>query len=95
MPVGCPHNAHTYYALLAPEVDREKLLDKLRHNDIWAVFHYIPCTHRPPAGVLPGPWLAGYDEQAIPTPGSLTSLGRPDGSAQEKVVYTLQAAAGL
>jgi len=65
VPEGCQHNAHMYYVLLASEIDREKLLDKLRHNDIWAVFHYIPCTHRPPAGVLAGPmarWIrrTGY-----------------------------------
>ena len=38
-----------YYVLLAPEIDRQAVLDELKSNDIWAVFHYVPL-HSSPAG---------------------------------------------
>ena len=28
--------------LLAPEIDRHRVLDELKRNDIGAVFHYVP-----------------------------------------------------
>lgn len=49
VPDGCQHNAHMYYVLLAPEVDRQKVLDEFKHNDILSVFHYVPL-HSSPAG---------------------------------------------
>ena len=49
VPDGCQHNAHMYYVLLAPEIDRQKALDVFKHNDIWPVFHYVPL-HSSPAG---------------------------------------------
>lgn len=45
----CEHNAHMYYVLLAPEIDRQKILDLFRRNEIWSVFHYVPL-HSSPAG---------------------------------------------
>jgi dTDP-4-amino-4,6-dideoxygalactose transaminase len=38
-----------YYVLLAPEIDRQKVLDEFRRNDISSVFHYVPL-HSSPAG---------------------------------------------
>ena len=49
VPDGCQHNGHMYYVLLAPGVDREKVLDEFKRNDIWPVFHYVPL-HSSPAG---------------------------------------------
>jgi dTDP-4-amino-4,6-dideoxygalactose transaminase len=49
VPENCQHNAHMYYVLLSPEVDRQKILDDFRRNDIGAVFHYVPL-HSSPAG---------------------------------------------
>ncbi|MGF6708176.1 dTDP-4-amino-4,6-dideoxygalactose transaminase [Pseudomonas frederiksbergensis] len=49
VPEGCEHNAHMYYVLLAPEIDRQKVLDDFKSNDIWSVFHYVPL-HSSPAG---------------------------------------------
>ncbi len=49
VPDGCQHNAHMYYVLLAPEIDRQKVLDEFKRNDIWSVFHYVPL-HSSPAG---------------------------------------------
>lgn len=48
-PDGCQHNAHMYYVLLAPEIDRQKVLDEFKRSDIGAVFHYVPL-HSSPAG---------------------------------------------
>ncbi|MHC8349694.1 dTDP-4-amino-4,6-dideoxygalactose transaminase [Pseudomonas sp. RT4P38] len=49
VPVECQHNAHMYYVLLSPEVDRRAVLDKFKENDISALFHYVPL-HTSPAG---------------------------------------------
>ena len=46
---GCQHNAHMYYVLLAPEIDRQAVLSELKRNEIFSVFHYVPL-HSSPAG---------------------------------------------
>ena len=49
VPIHCGHNGHMYYILLAPEVDRSKVIAGLRQNGITAVSHYEPL-HSSPAG---------------------------------------------
>lgn len=49
IPANCQHNAHMYYILLAPEINREKLLNKLKQHNIFPVFHYVPL-HSSPGG---------------------------------------------
>ncbi|PIK78033.1 dTDP-4-amino-4,6-dideoxygalactose transaminase [Pseudomonas sp. 382] len=49
IPADCQHNAHMYYVLLAPEIDRRHVLAELKRNDINAVFHYVPL-HTSPGG---------------------------------------------
>jgi dTDP-4-amino-4,6-dideoxygalactose transaminase len=49
VPSDCRHNAHMYYVLLAPGHDRSAVLEELKRNGIWAVFHYVPL-HSSPAG---------------------------------------------
>lgn len=49
IPSECEHNAHMYYVLLSSEIDRQKVLDAFKRNEIWAVFHYVPL-HSSPAG---------------------------------------------
>ena len=49
IPNGCKHNAHMYYVLLAPGVNRQKLLQGLEQENINAVSHYVPL-HSSPAG---------------------------------------------
>lgn len=49
VPEGCQHNAHMYYVLLAPEINRQAVLTELKDNEIHSVFHYIPL-HNSPAG---------------------------------------------
>lgn len=53
VPPECSHNAHMYYVLLAPEIERQKVLDEFKRNDIWSVFHYVPL-HSSPAGMRYG-----------------------------------------
>ncbi|CDZ67913.1 TDP-4-oxo-6-deoxy-D-glucose transaminase [Neorhizobium galegae bv. orientalis] len=49
VPDECQHNAHMYYVLLAPEIDRQKVLSELKRSNIFSVFHYVPL-HSSPAG---------------------------------------------
>ncbi|CAN7619361.1 dTDP-4-amino-4,6-dideoxygalactose transaminase [Neorhizobium sp. LjRoot104] len=49
VPDECQHNAHMYYVLLAPGIDRQKVLTELKRSDIFSVFHYVPL-HSSPAG---------------------------------------------
>jgi dTDP-4-amino-4,6-dideoxygalactose transaminase len=50
VPPDCQHNGHMYYILLAPEIERQAVLDELKRNKIGAVFHYVPL-HSSPAGM--------------------------------------------
>lgn len=49
VPAECCHNAHMYYVLLAPEIDRQTVLQEFKQNGISSVFHYVPL-HASPAG---------------------------------------------
>ncbi|MGR9036452.1 MAG: dTDP-4-amino-4,6-dideoxygalactose transaminase [Gammaproteobacteria bacterium] len=49
IPSECKHNAHMYYVLLSPDIDRQFVLEEFKRNDILSVFHYIPL-HSSPAG---------------------------------------------
>lgn len=49
VPEYCQHNAHMYYVLLDPSIDRQSVLQHFRKNAISAVFHYVPL-HTSPAG---------------------------------------------
>lgn len=53
IPEECQHNAHMYYALLAPDIDRQVVLDKFKSQGISSVFHYVPL-HSSPAGLRYG-----------------------------------------
>jgi dTDP-4-amino-4,6-dideoxygalactose transaminase len=53
VPAECQHNAHMYYVLLAPEIDRQSVLDTFKNGGIGAVFHYVPL-HSAPAGLRYG-----------------------------------------
>lgn len=50
VPVDCKHNAHMYYVLMAPDIDRGEVLRSFRSSNVGAVFHYIPL-HSAPAGI--------------------------------------------
>ncbi|MDE6941869.1 MAG: DegT/DnrJ/EryC1/StrS family aminotransferase, partial [Lachnospiraceae bacterium] len=43
------HNGHMYYVKAKDLDERTRLIDFLKENGIWAVFHYVPL-HTAPAG---------------------------------------------
>lgn len=42
IPAGCEHNAHMYFILLPPYIDREELLDELKERGVFSQSHYVP-----------------------------------------------------
>lgn len=50
VPEGCVHNAHMFYIKARDLEERTRLIDFLKKNEIWSVFHYIPL-HTAPAGL--------------------------------------------
>lgn len=50
IPEGCEHNAHMFYMKTKDLEERTALIDALKKDDIYAVFHYIPL-HSAPAGI--------------------------------------------
>lgn len=53
IPKDCKHNAHMFYIKCKDLEERTKLIDFLKQNEIYAVFHYIPL-HSAEAGVKYG-----------------------------------------
>jgi dTDP-4-amino-4,6-dideoxygalactose transaminase len=49
VPGECRHNGHMYYVLLAPGIDRARVLEEMNRAGINAIFHYVPL-HSSPAG---------------------------------------------
>ena len=50
IPEGCTHNGHMYYAKAKDVQERTELLNFLKANGVWSVFHYVPL-HTAPAGM--------------------------------------------
>lgn len=95
VPVDCQHNAHMYYALLAPDIDRQAVLSELKSHDIYAVFHYVPL-HSSPAGERYGR-VAGSMRVTNNISGCLIRLPLWVGltiEQQERVVKVLSRAVG-
>lgn len=57
VPADCQHNAHMYYVLIAPEIDRHAVIEALKREENYSVFHYVPL-HSSPAGRR---WWGGCD----------------------------------
>ncbi len=53
VPDGCRHNAHMFYIKAADLKERSALIDYLKAQKIFSVFHYIPL-HTAPAGLQYG-----------------------------------------
>jgi len=91
VPEGCRHNAHMYYVLLRPDMERQKVLDQLKSNAVASVFHYVPL-HSSPAGRRYGR-AHGELNMTIQQSERLIRLplwvGLEEGQ-QEKVVQTLR-----
>lgn len=50
IPEECVHNGHMFYIKAGDLEERTALIDFLKKNGIWAVFHYVPL-HTAPAGM--------------------------------------------
>lgn len=50
IPKNCQHNAHIFHIKVKDLDERTALLEHLKQNRIWAVFHYVPL-HSAPAGL--------------------------------------------
>lgn len=50
IPEGCVHNAHMYYVKAKDLQERTALIQFLKDNGVWSVFHYVPL-HSAPAGL--------------------------------------------
>lgn len=90
VPENCQHNAHMYYVLLAPGIDRQWVLQELKKHVIYAVFHYVPL-HSSPAGLRFGRVQGsmevtdGYSERLLRLPLWLGLTG----AQQDQVVSVL------
>ncbi|MEH2610408.1 dTDP-4-amino-4,6-dideoxygalactose transaminase [Bradyrhizobium sp. AZCC 1693] len=73
VPADCQHNGHMYYVLLAPEIDRQRVIDGMKQSGISAVFHYVPL-HSSPAGRRYG---RAHGELALTTSLSLRLVRLP------------------
>ncbi|ARP94342.1 dTDP-4-amino-4,6-dideoxygalactose transaminase [Bordetella genomosp. 13] len=49
IPAHCQHNAHMYYVLLDPSLNRQRILAAMRDHQVCAVSHYVPL-HSSPGG---------------------------------------------
>jgi len=49
VPADCRQNAHMYYVLASPEINRQNVLGDLKRAGVGSVFHYVPL-HTAPAG---------------------------------------------
>lgn len=86
IPTGCIHNAHMFYIKTKDIKERTKLIEKLKENDILAVFHYIPL-HSSPAGMKFGN-MSGEDKYTTNESERLLRLPMYFG-IEEKQVYNI------
>lgn len=73
VPEFCQHNAHMFYIKCKDLEERGRLIEHLKQNEIWAVFHYIPL-HSAPAGIKYGVF---YDKDEYTTSESERLLRLP------------------
>lgn len=53
VPIDCSHNAHIYYVVLHPQLDRDRLVTELKDANISLIPHYVPL-HSSKAGLQYG-----------------------------------------
>ena len=56
IPEECTHNAHMFYIKLADLATRTRLIEALKRQSIWSVFHYVPL-HSAKAGLQYGEFI--------------------------------------
>ncbi len=87
VPDGCVHNGHMFYIKAKNLEERTKLIDFLKANDVWAVFHYIPL-HSAAAGLKFGRFH-GEDVYTTRESERLCRLPMYYGLTDEQVAYII------
>ncbi|MCB4378790.1 dTDP-4-amino-4,6-dideoxygalactose transaminase [Synechococcus sp. MU1650] len=64
IPDYCSHNAHMFFIVLDSKEQRAQLIDFLKMNSIYSVFHYVPL-HSSPAGIKYGRVSGSLDNTQI------------------------------
>lgn len=93
IPAECQHNAHMYYVLLAPGIERHSVLTELKNAGVHSLFHYVPL-HSSPAGRRYGRAhgsLARTDDLSARIARMPLWIGLPE-SEQDKVLALLRKA---
>lgn len=85
IPEDCVHNAHMFYIKTKDVEERSRLIEFLKANGIWAVFHYIPL-HSAPAGKKYG-YFAGEDKYTTRESERLLRLPMYYGLTLDEVEY--------
>ncbi len=95
VPFDCEHNAHIYFVMLAPGIDRDGVLHDMRQSGVAATFHCVPL-HSAPAGLRYGR-AVGELQHTVQCAGQIVRLPLWVGMTaydQTRVVSALQAAVG-
>lgn len=87
IPSDCTHNAHMFYLKTGGLEERTKLIDFLKANEIWSVFHYVPL-HSSPAGTKLGRFN-GEDVYTTKESDRLVRLPLYYGLKEEQVEYII------
>jgi len=87
IPEECIHNAHMFYIKVKNLEIRTKLLNYLKENGIWAVFHYVPL-HTSEAGKMFGRF-EGTDEFTTKESERLIRLPMFYGLKREDINYVV------
>lgn len=88
IPEGCVHNAHMFYIKVKDLETRTELIDFLRKNDIYSVFHYVPL-HSSTAGKKHGVFY-GEDRYTTKESNRLLRLPMYFGLKDSDVMYVAE-----
>ncbi len=88
IPEHCVHNAHMFFIKTKDIEERSKLIEHLKSNGIYAVFHYIPL-HSAPAGKKFGRF-SGEDRYTTKESERLLRLPLYYGLKEEQVAFIIE-----
>ena len=89
VPVQCKHNGHMFYIKLKDLKERTRMIDYLRKNDIYPVFHYVPL-HSSPAGLKFSRFSGGKDRFTTKESERLLRLPLYYGISMDEISYICQ-----
>ena len=88
LPSECVHNGHMFYIKVKDLEQRTRLIDYLKENNIYSVFHYIPL-HSAPAGLKFGHFI-GQDTHTTNESERLIRLPMYYGLKKEDLLYIVK-----